>query len=164
MTKPARVTSPSECEVRVTRTFNAPRQLVFDAHTKPELVKKWQGYPGWDMPVCEMDVRVGGQYRWQWKSRDDGTQFGFFGTFTEVNAPSKLVHEQYFDPGNFDGTMPKGEPCIVSVELSEQSGVTTLVCNLTFASKAACEGALATGMTDGMEVSYSRLDDVFQSQ
>jgi uncharacterized protein YndB with AHSA1/START domain len=164
MPKPARVTSPSEREVRVTRTFNAPRQLVFDAHTKPELVKKWQGYPGWDMPICEMDVRVGGKYRWQWKNREDGTQFGFFGTYTEVNAPSKWVNDQYFDAGNFDSTMPTGDPCIVSVELTEQSGVTTLVCNLTFVSKEACEGAVATGMTDGMEVSYTRLDDVFASR
>lgn len=164
MPKPARVTSPSEREVRVTRTFDAPRQLVFDAHTKPELVKRWQGYPGWDMPICEMDVRVGGKYRWQWKNREDGTQFGFFGTYTEVNTPSKLVNDQYFDAGNFDSTMPTGDPCIVSVELSEQSGVTTLVCNLTFVSKEACQGAVATGMTDGMEVSYSRLDDVLGSR
>ena len=164
MPKPAQVTAPSQREVRVTRTFNAPRQLVYDAHTKPELVKKWQGYPGWDMPICEMDVRVGGEYRWLWKNQEDGTQFGFFGTYTEVIAPSKLVNDQYFDAGNFDSTMPTGAPCIVSVELSEQSGVTTLVCNLTFVSKEACEGAVATGMTDGMEVSYTRLDDVFRSR
>lgn len=164
MPKPAQVTSPSEREVRVTRTFNAPRQLVYDAHTKPELVKKWQGYPGWDMPICEMDVRVGGKYRWLWKNQEDGTQFGFFGRYTEVNAPSKLVNDQYFDAGNFESTMPTGDPCIVSVELSEQSGVTTLVCNLTFVSKEACEGAVATGMTDGMEFSYTRLDDLFRSR
>ncbi|HKV96346.1 MAG TPA: SRPBCC domain-containing protein, partial [Gammaproteobacteria bacterium] len=66
MPTPAEVTSPSDREVRVTRRFNAPRQLVWDAHTKPELVSRWQGYGGWDMPVCEMDVRVGGKYRWQW--------------------------------------------------------------------------------------------------
>src|SRR5436190_21576546 len=117
MPKPAVATLPSDREVRVTRTFNAPRQLVWDAHTKPELMRKWLGYPsGWDMPVCEMDVRVGGKYRWQWKSQEDGKQFGFFGTFTEVNAPSKLVHDEYFDPGDVGGTMPTGDPCIVSVE------------------------------------------------
>lgn len=164
MPKPAQVTSPSEREVRVTRTFNAPRQLVYDAHTKPELIKKWQGYPGWEMPVCEMDVRVGGKYRWQWKNPEDGMQFGFFGTFSEVNAPAKFVHDQYFDAGNFEGSMPTGEPCIVSVELSEQGGVTTVVCNLKFVSKEACEGAVATGMTDGMEVSYARLDDLCGSR
>lgn len=160
MPKPAEVTTPSDREVRVTRTFNAPRQLVWDAHTKPDLVRRWQGYGGWDMPVCDMDVRVGGKYRWQWKNREDGQQFGFFGTFTEVDAPSKLTHEQYFDPGNFDSAMPAGDPCIVSVALSEHNGITTLVCNLAFTSKEARAAAVSTGMTDGMEYSYGRLDEL----
>ena len=100
MPKPAEVTLPSDREVRVTRSFNAPRQLVWDAHTKPELVRIWQcGYDGWDMPVCDMDVRVGGKYPWQWKNREDGKQFGFFGTYTEVNGPSKLVQERVLRPG-----------------------------------------------------------------
>jgi uncharacterized protein YndB with AHSA1/START domain len=116
------------------------------------------------MPVCDMDVRVGGTYRWQWTSREEGTQFGFFGTYLEVNAPSKLTHEQYFDPGNFGGAMPVGDPCIVSLELGEQNGVTTLVCNLTFASKEARDDAVSTGMTDGMEYSYARLDDLFATK
>jgi uncharacterized protein YndB with AHSA1/START domain len=157
---PAEVTTPSDREVRVTRKFNAPRQLVWDAHTKPELVQQWLGYHGWDMPVREMDVRVGGKYRWQWKSQEDGKQFGFSGTFTEVNAPSKLAHEQYYDPGDMGGAMPVGDPCIVSLDLSEQNGVTTLVCTMKFASKEARDDALSTGMTDGMEFSYTRLDDM----
>lgn len=164
MPQPAEVTLPSDREVRVTRTFNAPRRLVWDAHTKPELVRRWQGYPGWDMPVCEMDVRVGGKYRWQWKRLEDGSQFGFFGTFTEVDAPSKIVHDQYFHPGDipddFASTMPTGDPCIISLELSEQGGVTTLVCNMTFVSKEARDAAFSTGMTDGMEFSYTRLDEL----
>ena len=164
MPKPAEVTLPSDREVRVTRTFNAPRQLVWDAHTRPELVARWQGYTGWDMPVCDMDVRVGGKYRWQWKNRADGTQFGFFGTYSEVDAPSRLTHAQYFDAGNLGGDMPVDEPCIVSVELSERDGVTTLVCNLTFASREARDGAVSTGMTDGMEYSYTRLDDLCARQ
>jgi uncharacterized protein YndB with AHSA1/START domain len=164
MPKPAEVQLPGDREVRVIRTFDAPRQLVWDAHTKPELMRKWLGYDGWDMPVCDMDVRVGGKYRWQWKSHEDGKQFGFFGTFTEVSAPSTMTHEQYFDPGDIGGTMPVGDPCIVSLELTEQNGVTTLVCNMTFASKEAREGAVSTGMTDGMEYSYTRLDDLFASK
>ncbi len=171
MPKPAEVTLPSDREVRVTRTFNAPRQLVWDAHTQPELVQKWQsGYDGWDMPVCDMDVRVGGKYKWQWRSREGGKQFGFFGTYTEVNGPSKLVHEEYFDPGDvggpgdIGGAMPAGDPCIVSLELSEQNGVTTLVCNMTYGSKERRDGAVSTGMTDGMEYSYARLDDMLLSR
>ena len=159
----AQVTFPTDREVRVAREFNAPRQLVYDAHTKPELVQKWQtGYEGWDMPICDMDVRVGGKYRWQWKSREDGKKFGFFGTFTEVNEPSKLAHEEYYDPGDTDFAMPVGDPCIVSLDLSEQDGVTTLVCTMKFASKEARDGAVSTGMTDGMEFSYARLDDMFK--
>ena len=163
MPKPAEVALPSDREVRVTRTFHAPRQLVWDAHTKPELVPKWQGYDGWDMPVCDMDVRVGGNYKWQWRNREDGTQFGFFGTFSEVISPLKLVHAQYFDGGNADFAMPAGDPCIVSLELSEQNGVTTLVCNLMFVSKEARDDAVSTGMTDGMEHSYTRLDDLVKA-
>jgi uncharacterized protein YndB with AHSA1/START domain len=161
MPKAAEVTLPSDREVRVTRQFNASRQLVWDAHTKSDLLPKWLGYPGWDMPVREMDVRVGGKYRWQWKNQEDGKQFGFFGAFTEVNPPVKLVHEQYYDPGDMDYAMPVGDPCIVSLDLSEQSGVTTLVCTMKFASKEARDGAVSTGMTDGMEFSYARLDDMF---
>lgn len=163
MPQPAVVTFPTDCDVRVVRTFSAPRQLVWDAHTKPELVKRWQGFEDWDMPVCDMDVRVGGEYKWQWKNRDDGSQFGFFGTFSEVDTPSKLVHAQYFDAGNMDYAMPTGDPCIVSLELSEQNGVTTLICNLTFVTKEARESAVSTGMTDGMEHSYTRLDDLFKA-
>lgn len=164
MPAPAQVTLPSDREVRVTRQFNAPRQLVWDAHTKSELLPKWLGYDGWDMPVREMDVRVGGKYRWQWKNLEDGKQFGFFGTFTEVTAPLKLTHEQYYDPGDIGGTMPVSDPCVVSLDLSEQNGVTTLVCTMKFASKEARDGAVSTGMTDGMEFSYTRLDDLAKAE
>jgi uncharacterized protein YndB with AHSA1/START domain len=163
MPRPAEVTLPSDRDVRVTRTFRAPRQLVWDAHTRPELVKRWQGYGGWEMPVCEMDVRVGGSYKWQWKNLEDGGQFGFFGTFSEVNEPSRIVHAQYYDPGDMDYAMPVGDPTIVSLDLTEQDGVTTLVCNLRFASQEARDGAMSTGMTDGMEHSYTRLDELVQA-
>jgi uncharacterized protein YndB with AHSA1/START domain len=163
MPKPAAVTLPTDRDVCVTRTFHAPRQLVWDAHTTPELVRRWQGYGGWEMPVCDMHVRVGGTYKWQWKNHEDGGQFGFFGTFGEVDEPSRIVHDQYFDPGDMEYAMPVDDPCIVSLNLSEQNGVTTLVCNMSFASKEAREGAMSTGMTDGMEHSYTRLDDLLKA-
>lgn len=162
MHKPLEVTMPSEREVRVTRSFAAPRSLVWDAHTKPELVQKWMlGPPGWSMPVCEMDVRVGGKYRWRWKSDEDGKEFGFFGTFREVDAPRRLVHEETFDPGDVGGAMPADEPAIISADFSEERGVTTLVVTMRFASKEARDGAVGTGMTDGMEMGYARLDEMF---
>ncbi|MFN3462758.1 MAG: SRPBCC family protein [Terricaulis sp.] len=160
---PIEVTQPSDREVRVVRTFKAPRQLVWDAHTKPELVQKWMlGPPGWSMPVCEMDVRAGGAYKWRWRSDEDGKQFGFHGTFTEVNAPTKLVHDEYYDAGDVGGDMPSNEPAVITLELSESNRVTTLVCTMKFASKDSRDGAVSTGMTDGMEMGYVRLDDMFK--
>ncbi len=162
MPKPAEVTLPSDREVRVVRSFKAPRQLVWDAHTKPELTQKWLlGPPGWTMPVCEMDVRPGGKYRYRWKSDEGGKEFGFYGTFKEVDAPARLTHEEYFDPGDVGGAMPANDPAYITLELSESGSVTTLVSTMRFASKEARDAAVSTGMTDGMEMSYARLDDLF---
>ena len=161
MPKPLEVTLPSDREVRVVRSFNAPCQLVWDAHTKPELIKKWMlGPPGWSMPVCEMDVRVGGSYRWRWRCDEDGKEFGFFGTFTEVNKPARIAHEEHYDPGDVGGAMST-EPALISNDLTEKDGVTTMVVTMRFPSKEARDGAVSTGMTDGMEMGYARLDETF---
>jgi uncharacterized protein YndB with AHSA1/START domain len=163
MPAPAEVTLPSDREVRVTRQFNAPRQLVWDAHTKPSLIQQWMlGPPGWSMPVCEMDVRPGGKYKWRWKSDEDGKEFGFHGSFEVVNAPAKLSHDEYYDPGDIGGDMPTNEPAHIVTEFREAGGVTTLVTTMRFASKESRDGAVATGMTDGMEKGYARLDDMFK--
>jgi len=165
MPKPLEVTLPSDREVRVTRRFNAPRKLVWEAHTKPELVQKWMlGPPGWSMPVCEMDVRAGGKYKWRWKNDEDAKEFGFFGTFNEVDAPARIVHDEYYDPGDIGGAMPAGDPALITMELSETDGVTTLVSTMRFASKEARDGAVGTGMTDGMEMGYARLDEMFKAK
>jgi uncharacterized protein YndB with AHSA1/START domain len=157
------VTLPSDREVRVVRTFNASRELVYKAHVTPSLVHLWMlGPPGWTMPVCEMDVRVGGAYKWRWRSEEDGKEFGFFGTFREVNAPSRLVHDEHFDPGDVGGAMPSDEPAIISLVLEEAKGITTLTVTMLFPSKEARDGAVSTGMTDGMESGYARLDEMFQ--
>jgi uncharacterized protein YndB with AHSA1/START domain len=108
-----------------------------------------------------MDVRVGGAYRWRWRSDEDGKEFGFFGTFREVEAPARLVHEETFDPGDVGGAMPAGEPAIITTEFAEERGVTTLTTTMRFGSKEARDGAVSTGMTDGMEMSYERLDEMF---
>jgi uncharacterized protein YndB with AHSA1/START domain len=153
---------PSDREVRVVRSFNAPRQLVWDAHTKPELIKRWMlGPSGWTMPVCEMDVRPGGKYKWRWKSEANGREFGFFGTFSTVEAPSKLVHDEYYDPGDVGGAMPSGDPAIATLDFQETDDVTTLVVNMMFILKEVRDGAVSTGMTDGMEIGYARLDEMF---
>ena len=158
MPKPLEVSLPSDREVRVVRSFSAPRKLVWDAHTKPELMQRWMlGSPGWSMPVCEMDLRVGGAYRWRWRSYEDGKEFGFFGKFLEVSSPVRLVHEEHYDPGDVGGPMTS-EPAIITSIFDDAGDVTVLTVKMLFASKEAREGAIASGMTDGLEMSYARLD------
>jgi uncharacterized protein YndB with AHSA1/START domain len=163
-TDKAQVTLPSDREVKVTRSFRAPRALVYRAYTEPALVRRWLlGPPGWTMPVCEMDVRVGGQYKWRWRSEDKGSEFGFAGTFREVQPPSRLVHTEAYEPGTVGGEYP-GEPAIVTVTFSEDGGVTTVTSLIDFGSKEARDAAVATGMTDGMEQSYQLLDRLLENR
>ena len=154
----AQVTLPSDREVKVTRSFKAARPLVYRAYTEPALLQRWLlGPPGWTMPVCEMDVRVGGRYRWRWRSDKDGAEFGFAGTFREVAPPSRLVHTETYDPGTVNDEYPQNE-ALVSVTFSEDGGITTVTTLIAFASREVRDAAVSTGMTDGMEQSYQLLD------
>jgi uncharacterized protein YndB with AHSA1/START domain len=149
------VTLPNDRDVLVVRQFNAPRALVFDAWTTPKLVSRWLlGPPGWTMPVCEMDVRVGGKFRWRWRS-EDGKEFGFTGVFREVVRPSRIVHTEIYDPGDVGGEM--GEALVTAV-LTEKAGVTTHTMTIRYESQEVRDAALKTGMTDGMEMSFVKLD------
>jgi uncharacterized protein YndB with AHSA1/START domain len=159
----AQVTMPSDHEVTVTRSFKAPRALVFRAHTEPDLVRRWMlGPPGWSMPVCEMDVRVGGSYRWRWRSDTDGKEFGFAGTFREVQPPSRLVHSERYDPGTVGDAFPSNGEAVVTTTFVEEGGITTMTTVIDFGSQEARDAAVKTGMTDGMEQSYQLLDRVLQ--
>jgi uncharacterized protein YndB with AHSA1/START domain len=156
------VSLPSDSAVKVTRQFNAPRELVYKAYTTPSLMERWLlGPPGWTMSVYEMDVRVGGAFRWRWRSIEDGKEFGFHGEFREVSAPGKLVHTEYYDPGDVGGDM--GEGALITVELTEKNGVTTVSTLMDFGTKEARDAAMSTGMTDGMEMSYQLLDELTSS-
>lgn len=160
----AQVTLPSDREVKVTRSFKAPRALVYRAYTEPDLVRRWLlGPPGWSMPVCEMDVRVGGGFRWRWRSEKDGQEFGFTGTFREVQPPSKIVHTEAYDAGTVGGEYP-ANAAIVTVTFAEERGVTTLTTLIDFGSKEARDAAVTTGMTGGMEQSYQLLDRLLEQQ
>jgi len=163
-TEKAQVTLPSDREVKVRRSFRAPRALVYRAYTEPPLVRRWLlGPPGWSMPVCEMDVRVGGQFQWRWRSEENGSEFGFMGTFREVEPASKIVHTEAYDPGTVGGGYP-GNDAIVTVTFTEDGGVTTVTTLIDFGSKEARDAAVATGMTDGMEQSYQLLDRLLIEQ
>jgi len=161
----AQVSLPSDREVSVKRAFMAPRALVYEAYTTPQLVKRWLlGPPGWTMPVCEMDVRVGGKFRWRWRSSEDGSEFGFHGEFREVQAPARLRHTEAYDPGDVGGTMGDAGEAIVTVTFAETGGITTMVTLVDYGSKEARDAALSTGMTDGMEMSYQLLDALLAEQ
>jgi uncharacterized protein YndB with AHSA1/START domain len=150
------VALPNDCDVVVVRSFDAPRTLVFDAWTQPKLVQRWLlGPPGWTMPVCEMDARPGGKFRWRWRNVESGAEFGFSGEFHEVVKPSRIVHVERYDPGDVGGEM--GEALVTAV-LTEKNGVTTHSMTIHYASKTVRDAALKTGMTDGMEQSFESLD------
>jgi uncharacterized protein YndB with AHSA1/START domain len=157
--KPAEVNTPSDREVQVKRSFDAPASLVWRAYTEPDLMRRWLGYPGWSMPICEMDTRVGGKYRWQWRSEEGGQEFGFSGEFLEVALHSRIVHTQHYDAGDLNASMGK-EPYVVTVTFGEANGITSVATTIRFASKEDRDAAVSTGMTDGMEVSYKQLDQV----
>lgn len=157
MTSPAalQVTTPTDREIVVTRGFNAPRELVFDAHTKPELVRRWMlGPDGWSFIVCEIDLRVGGKYRFVWRNVD-GSQMGMGGTYQEIARPERLVSSELFDE---DWT---GGETLNTMLLTERGGRTTVTTTLLYSSKDARDGALQSGMDQGMEAGYARLDAIF---
>lgn len=157
----AQVSMTSDREVQVTRSFKAPRALVFRAFTEPELIRRWMlGPPGWSMPVCEMDLRVGGTYRWRWRSDSDGKEFGFAGTFREVQPPSRLVHTERYDPGTVGDSYPTAGETMITTTFTEEGGTTTITTVMEYGSKEARDAAVKTGMTNGMEQSYQLLDRI----
>jgi uncharacterized protein YndB with AHSA1/START domain len=155
----AQVSLPSDREVSVTRSLRAPRALVWKAFTTPDLMRRWLlGPPGWTMPVCEMDLRVGGRFRWRWRSEEDGKEFGFHGEFLEVDPPSTLRHTEVYDPGDVGGSMGEGNQALITVTFTETDGVTTVTTLMDFGSKEGRDAAFSTGMTEGMEMSYQMLE------
>jgi uncharacterized protein YndB with AHSA1/START domain len=145
-------------EIVMTRVFHAPRALVFDAMTKPELVKKWLlGPPGWTMPVCEIDLRVGGSYRYVWR-HSDGNEMGMGGVYREVMAPERVVATEKFDQAWYPGE------AVGTLLLSEQEGKTTVTQTVLYQSREARDGILKSGMESGVAASYDRLEEVLASQ
>jgi uncharacterized protein YndB with AHSA1/START domain len=157
MPKPLEITTPSDRAVVITREFDAPRALVFDCHTRPELVRRWlSGPPGWSMPVCEIDLRVGGKYRYVLRG-PNGEEMGFGGTYRDVVRPERVAATEKFDD---DWTGGETE---TTHEFAEHEGRTITTLTVVYSSKEAREGALATGMTTGMEAGYQKLDALLLS-
>ena len=145
------VSTPADCEIVLTRVFNAPRSLVFDALTKPELLKRWMGPRGWSLVVSEIDLKVGGKWRSVLRG-PDGRDMGMSGVYREIAPPERLVSTEAFDdyPGNTLNTLT----------LSEQNGKTTLTCRILYPSKEIRDIVINSGMEHGAAECYDKLAEL----
>jgi len=152
-----KITTPTGHEIAMTRVFDAPRRLVFDAFTKPELVKQWLlGPPGWTMPVCEIDLRVGGAYRYVWR-HTNGKEMGMGGVYREIVPQERLVCTELFDEAWYPGE------ALVTTTLVEQGGRTTLTSTMLYVSQETRDAVLKSGMERGVVASYDRLEELLAS-
>jgi uncharacterized protein YndB with AHSA1/START domain len=144
------ITADTNCEIVVTRQFNAPRELVFEAYTNPEYVPRWMlGPEGWTMPVCEIDLRPGGAWHFVWRMAN-GSEMVMRGVYREVTPPSRLVSTE-----SWGGDWPE---TVNTLELSEENGLTTMQVTILYPSNEARDAALRTGIREGMGMSYARLE------
>ena len=149
------VTTPNDTDIVVTRFFKAPPALVFDAHTKPELVRRWlYGPSGWTWLICEIDLKPGGSYLYRWRHAD-GRELGFRGVYRQITPPTRLVHTERMEGGD--------DEIVSTLELSAQDGGTRMTQTMRTSSKATRDAMIKTGMTRGMEAGYERLDAYFAS-
>ena len=149
-----KVTTPSDREIAMTRVFNAPRHLVFDALTQPALVTKWLlGPPGWTMPICDIDLRVGGAYRFLWRN-EKGKEMGSSGVFREIVPPDGYVATERFDDPWYEGE------ALITYKLIEQNGITTLILTMLCESTETRNVILRSGMEKGVAMSFDRLAEL----
>ena len=147
-----KVEARGDREIVMTRSFDAPRELVFDAMTKPELLKRWFGAVwGWSLAVCEVDLRVGGAYRYVWRG-PDGAQMGMRGVFREVVRPERIVNTEQFDESWYPGG------AVETATLVEKGGTTTLTATVRYDSREARDAVLKSPMEQGAAAGYDVLD------
>ncbi len=147
---PLTMTTPTETTIEIVRRFNAPKAHVWRAHTDPDLVKRWlTGPPGHRMPECEIDLRVGGKYRYVWEWADG--RMVASGVFREIEPETQLLLTEVFD------VFPDNET-LVEQRFAERNGQTTVTMSLHYDSKATRDGVLQSPMEEGLEASYQNLD------
>lgn len=152
------VTTSSDREIAMTRVFDAPRSLVFEALTSPELLKRWLlGPDGWSLEVCEIDLRPGGEYRYVWHREADGTEMGMGGVYREVVPPERIVATEAFDESWYPGE------AVGTTLLAEEDGKTTLTNTMLYESREARDVVLESPMESGVAASYDRLEEVLAS-
>jgi uncharacterized protein YndB with AHSA1/START domain len=148
------VTTPSDREIAMSRVFDAPRELVFDAYTKCEYLKRWLGvFGGWSLDVCAIDLRVGGAYRYGWRNVS-GAEMGMGGIYRELVIGERIVATEKFDESWYEGE------AVDTTTFSETNGKTTLTTTVLYASKAARDGVLKSGMTEGMTAGFDALAEL----
>jgi uncharacterized protein YndB with AHSA1/START domain len=147
-----KVSTPSETDICLTRLFDAPRALVFEAMVKPEHIRRWWGAlgDGYSVPVCEVELRVGGA--WRFVNRHPKGEVAFHGVYREITPPERLVYTELMEP------FPEGS--LVSVELIEEAGKTRMTVTASYPSKQVRDMVLASGMDRGAALSYDRLEEV----
>ena len=144
-------TTPSDRELVATHVVKAPRSLVFDAHTKPEHISQWMlGPEGWTMPVCEVDLRPGGEWHYVWRHAS-GSEMEMRGEFREITPPARLVHIESWG-GDWEDT-------VNTLILTEDGDRTTLTTRVLYPSRKARDAARETGMEEGWARSYELLDE-----
>jgi uncharacterized protein YndB with AHSA1/START domain len=156
MTSDTTITTPSDTQVVMTRILDAPRELVFDAYTNPKHVPHWLlGPEGWTMPVCEIDLRPGGRWHYVWR-KEDGSEMSMTGSYREVEPPSRVVSTEKWGE--------EWPETVNAVELTEDgAGRTICTTTVTYASRQVRDAAMATGMKDGADASFARLDDYLRT-
>jgi uncharacterized protein YndB with AHSA1/START domain len=152
------ITTTGDREIVMTRILDASPKPVFDAFTKPELISRWLlGPDGWSMPVCEVDLRVGGAFHYLWRNQTDGREFGMRGVYREIVPLERLAHVERFD----DPSMP-GEAQVTTTFLA-RDGSTKVTMAILYPSREVRDMALESGMDRGVAASYNRLADMLGS-
>ena len=155
--KALQVTARGDREIVMTRVFDAPRTLVWEAFTKPELLKRWLfGPPGWTFAVCEVTQKVGERYRYVWRG-PDGTEMGMGGVIREFTPPVRMVGTEKFDDAWYPGE------ALVTIELTEQGSKTLLTQTLRYESREARDTVLKSPMESGITMSYDRLEELLKA-
>ena len=148
------ISTPTDRDIVMTRTFDAPRAMVWDALTRPELVKRWLGaMRGWTMTVCDIDLRVGGRYRYVWR-HEKGNEMGMGGEYREVAKPERIVNTEKFDEAWYEGE------AVGTIVLTENAGRTTLSETVRYQSKAVRDGVIAGPMAEGVAKSFDKLEEL----
>jgi uncharacterized protein YndB with AHSA1/START domain len=152
------ITTPSDLEIAMARDFDAPRALVWEMFTRPEHVRQWWGYKHLEITVCEIDLRVGGAYRYSGRT-PNGTEVPFCGVYREIVAPERMTYTEIFDV-----PMARDHEGVVTTTFTEKAGKTTVYSVVRYDTKETRDMVLGSGMESGVESGYAQIDTMLETQ